>query len=145
MKPIVFLDVDGVLNTVGSNDFNRECIENLNILMAATNAEIVVSSSWRIFHDLEDLSALLAGAGVEAPIKDVTVVSNCHMCVRGCEIQDWIHDGHVTNYVIIDDSTDMLWTQRNNFVQIDPHVGLTAKDVRLCIEILNRDKCNEPH
>jgi hypothetical protein len=67
------------------------------------------------------------------------------MCVRGCEIQDWIHDGKVGNYVIIDDSTDMLWTQRNNFVKIDPHVGLTANDVRLCIDILNRDKSNEPH
>ena len=140
MKPIVFLDVDGVLNTVDSHDFNRECIENLNMLIAATDAEIVVSSSWRIFHDFEDLSAVLAGAGIEAPIKDVTVVSNCHLCCRGDEIQDWIHDGKIDNYVIIDDSTDMLYTQRNNYVQIDPHVGLTADNVRTCIEILNRKK-----
>lgn len=140
MRPIVFLDIDGVLNIVGSNDFNRECVENLNMLIAATDAEIVVSSSWRVFHDFEDLCGVLAGAGVEAPIKDVTCVSNCHLCCRGNEIQDWIHDGKIDNYVIIDDSNDMLYTQKDNYVQINPYVGLTANDVRRCIEIINRKK-----
>jgi len=42
------------------------------------------------------------------------------------------------NYCIIDDDTDMLYEQRNNFVNTDPQTGLTLDNVSKVIEILNK-------
>ena len=40
-------------------------------------------------------------------------------------------------YVIPDDDSDMLDTQRNNFIHTDWKVGLTEENVNKAIEILN--------
>lgn len=55
------------------------------------------------------------------------------MCVRGNEINKWIHDNNdiigdyikFKDYVILDDDNDMLFIQRHNFIQTNPFVGLT--------------------
>lgn len=86
---------------------------------------------------------------------------------RGCEIEYWLKDkGYQTinwseeeqeryikesgieSYVIIDDDSDMLYNQRNNFVKtsgntdhedcVDAGYGLTKKCVDLAIKILNK-------
>lgn len=41
-------------------------------------------------------------------------------------------------YVILDDESDMLFTQRNNFIQTDSHLGLTLGKMHSAIQILNR-------
>jgi len=43
-------------------------------------------------------------------------------------------------YVILDDDTDMLYEQKDNFVNTDGMVGLTSKDVEKAIQILNNIK-----
>jgi hypothetical protein len=69
---------------------------------------------------------------------------------RGVEIQQWL-DEHpdVTNYVILDDDSDMLEHQMKNFVvtfdnvdhpdSVDIGYGLTKICAEKAIEILNRD------
>ncbi|MBR4002606.1 MAG: hypothetical protein IKI95_00865 [Clostridia bacterium] len=69
---IVFLDVDGVLNSQnrlielynktgkphsGSNfPFDEKCLENLKILVKETGAKIVITSTWRKYeNDMEIL------------------------------------------------------------------------------------------
>lgn len=42
-------------------------------------------------------------------------------------------------YVILDDDSDMLDTQRNNFIHTDWEVGLTEENVNDAIKILNND------
>lgn len=68
---------------------------------------------------------------------------------RGYEIQQWIddHKDNIISYCIIDDDTDMLPSQKNNFVRtsdntdhpdcIDIGYGLTKKCSEKVIEILN--------
>ena len=49
----------------------------------------------------------------------------CGMCVRGNEINKWIHDNNdiigdyikFKDYVILDDDNDMLFIQRHNFIK----------------------------
>ena len=41
-------------------------------------------------------------------------------------------------YVILDDDSDMLYDQRNNFIQTHMYDGLSEDDVKKAIEILNK-------
>ena len=42
-------------------------------------------------------------------------------------------------YVILDDDIDMLYTQKNNFVNTNSDLGLTETDCEIAIQILNRE------
>jgi hypothetical protein len=46
---IIFLDVDGVINTVKHHfsKFDEECLERIRRIITETGAKVVVSSSWR--------------------------------------------------------------------------------------------------
>ncbi len=57
MRPVVFLDIDGVLHIAGCRPgtFDRECVSALNWLTDAANARIVVSSTWRHMQGIEGI------------------------------------------------------------------------------------------
>lgn len=78
---VVFLDFDGVLNhgydkvrgAPSGFDYSvPSCVLALNALTRAMDAKIVVSSSWRLQHTLDELRTTLRLWGVEAPVLDVT-------------------------------------------------------------------------
>ena len=60
---------------------------------------------------------------------------------RGEEIQSWMNKesekNEIESYVILDDDSDMLPEQMNNFIHVDSNIGLTDKDVFTAIKILN--------
>ena len=50
MQPLIFLDIDGVLNSHHSNyELYQPYIKNLKTLVDATDAQIILSSSWQMF------------------------------------------------------------------------------------------------
>ena len=55
---------------------------------------------------------------------------------RGKEIQDFIEENNVKNYVILDDDSDMLESQMSNFVNTDCDLGLTKNDYLKAVKIL---------
>ena len=74
---------------------------------------------------------------------------------RGVEIKQWIdtniHSDNMKNwkrkklgvdynYVILDDDSDMLLEQKDNFVRTTSEIGLTDDDVKKAILILNNEK-----
>lgn len=147
---IIFLDIDGVLN---HEDFYRErfekryddgaiehpyseidpkTVQRLNKIIEETGANIVISSTWR-HSGLEYCKKVLEYHGFKGNIIDITPMCRCGLCVRGNEINKWIHDnnditgGHLKfkDYVILDDDNDMLFTQKDNFIQTNPFIGLT--------------------
>ena len=72
----------------------------------------------------------------------------CIDCVRGNEIHSWIKDNEALtgeayhdykNYVILDDDSDMLYWQRNNFVHTSWKKGLTEEEAEKAITILNKE------
>ena len=150
---IVFLDVDGVLNSIAFLKANPDLhpddhidplnVKRLNDLTDATGAKIVVSSTWRLpflwINDLAGLKALLARHGVTGDIIGMTPSLNPHQ-PRGKEIQQWMDDSglDIGNIVILDDDSDMahLW---NLLVKTDLfNGGLQDHDVALAIQILNK-------
>jgi len=136
--------------------------EFLKHIIDSTGAKIVLSSSWRKL-DLEStkeymkengfwFADLIVGVTIRA-YNYLDRTKKIHLSIpRGVEIQQWIdaniHSDNGKNwerkelgkdyqYVILDDSSDMLYTQRNNFVHTSSINGLTKEDCENAIRILN--------
>ena len=71
---ILFLDIDGVmvLDTAqgieqamrGETSFHEPCVQALNDIITRTGCEIVVSSGWRRFFDLEQIREIFQSNGI---------------------------------------------------------------------------------
>lgn len=153
-KPIkyIFLDIDGVLNseewyhfywendlkyTEIDYDLDFRAIALVNKLIELTNAEIVLSSSWRF--TFNNSVERLYRSGLKYKI--TKKINGCEFGVnspkRGDLIQKFLTTHKCDNYVIIDDDKDMLETQINNFVYIDRFDGFTEANLYDCVKILN--------
>ena len=134
---IVFLDIDGVLNSTRTcvahggypfdfaetdmAQFDRTAIALVRGVIKAAGAQVVLSSAWRITHPFADVAKAL-----DMPIIDRTP-SLCGC--RGDEIKWWLgQHPEVECYAIIDDSGDMLAEQTPFFVQTDMHEGFLWRD-----------------
>ena len=119
----------------------------LNHLVAETAAQIMISSSWRLFARWQDLGpaltryGLIGEVGGETPdlINDAPWLEawstrkgapfTYERLERGWEIAEWqrLHP-EVTSFAILDDSPDIAHL-RHRLVLVDPVVGLNDVDV----------------
>jgi len=151
MNKVIFLDIDGVLNLISQGHdkfgsiFHSNFTDNLKYIIDKTNAKIVISSSWRL-SGLNWIKDLWLYRNLPGEIIDRTK-SIYPSTKRGYEIQDWLDNNKYINYCIIDDDTDMLEHQFNNFVQTSNNYnhtdniegyGLTKQCSDKVIKILNR-------
>ena len=138
---VLFLDIDGVLNSVRTSvafggypmelehiaAFDAAAIRLLQRLCDSAGVQVVLSSAWR-----KSYTAAQVGKALGLPIIDSTPShTDGH---RGGEIKAWL-DAHpeVKAYAIIDDDSDMLGEQLPFFVHTDCHEGMTWADfVKLC-------------
>lgn len=59
-------------------------------------------------------------------------------CQVGVEIAEYLTEhSDITNYVILDDDSDMLLEQKDHFIRTDPYLGINEDDVEQAIKILN--------
>jgi hypothetical protein len=136
--------------------FDQECLKQLyRIIEEGGITDIVISSCWR-YGILEKTKKefsdrnfkyvdLITG---ETPHlrwywnhKEFELDDIHHPENRGMEIEIWLSE-HMKeedyNYLILDDDTDMLYTQRNNFIKTDSYKGLMEKHVKRALKILKR-------
>ena len=121
-------------------------IANLNRIIEETGCKVVLSSSWRSSIESENIFTqdLLKLKGFKYEFYDVTprLWFSDFSIRRGEEIKFWLdkesEKHEIESFVILDDDSDMLPEQMNNFIHIDGQVGLTDRDVLAAIEILNR-------
>ena len=160
---VIFLDVDGVLNSEkfwekqtqsfrytaalneGKTDdeisvianFDPDAVAWVNYIVARTNAEVVMSSTWRSDYNIP---FKMRYAGLLRPIYGITPFSKDRH--RGTEIKKWLDDHpEVTHYVILDDDNDMLEEQLEHFVQTGWVEGLNEECADRAVEILNKEVC----
>ena len=167
MKKVVFLDIDGVLNTKWwhtqmvqnpSKDeygytFDPKAVANLKRIMDETGTDIVISSSWKCV-GLIQLENMWNDRNLPGKIIGITpdfvsdellqnadIDGNELFHSRGGEIKEWLrmHGKYVSNYAIIDDMDYILPEQQSHFVQTDPEVGITEEDAKKVIMILNKE------
>lgn len=118
--PVLFLDFDGVLNSEASFRWERrkmtEQIQNTLSPIACSNLQyaldkvpemkIVISSTWRLMHTMEQLKAKLTEYGVDAS-RVIDITPNSFSRHRGREIGMWLDEhAEVTRAVIVDDDRD---------------------------------------
>lgn len=144
---VVFLDFDGVLApitdaTEDARDsygvkFNAECAKNLNSLIKATNAKIVITSSWRQYLSLWRLRRMWRQRNMLGEIVGVTPIMSIY---RGNEIDEWLKRNRPTHYVIIDDMDSRQFGEHHipHLVTCNGRVGVTRSDVRDAITKLTK-------
>ena len=146
---IVFLDIDGVLNSDGYvstrpqvsdelwtiEDIDPKNIATLNTLVAVTSAQFVLSSSWRHHHTLAEMQALLEMRGFSGTLIGAT--PRLFGETRGAEIRTWlqVQPSPPHAFAVLDDEppSDNLG---HVWIRTDPLVGLTVSDVQRLIELL---------
>lgn len=149
MIKVLFLDIDGVLNTDRQQwhcqmncitpidefgyEFDHKAVDNLATILEETGAEIVISSSWK-FLGLQTLQKMWEDRKLPGTILDITSDGKS----KGWEIDEWLMgcESQVNRYAIIDDENDILPKQLNHFVQTNSQFGITCKDAERVITIL---------
>ena len=163
---VIFLDFDGVITTYES----RWCIEArklelLEEIIKVTGAKIVVTSSWKHgYSDVENFKKSLYDKRLKkcSPlcydsieksfdifnhfIENIYDITDSRGSWRGDEIERWLdkHEEEVENYVILDDDSDFKEEQLFHFVETDSYEGLTEREVKLCISVLENCVIRNP-
>lgn len=156
MKKCIFLDFDGVITTLKSNwAIDNEKVELVKQICDATGAKIVISSSWRRYTLEATIESITKQETVYRhkafPYPDLIIDITSRMygfkygnkekhygLCRGVEIDRWLWEHEdVTNYVILDDDSDMLLCQREHFIKTHALRGISKRDVIKAIKILN--------
>lgn len=142
---VIFLDIDGVLNHGSSMEgIDRSLAQRLAKLVQATNAHIVLSTTWR-HSPLGRMNVLTALVDVGLPcdciIGATPDVSDGDMCMeRATEICEWLAtmpEDRVAAWVVLDDMDLCCCSQvHGHVVCTDVRVGLTDAQVVLAQKIL---------
>lgn len=139
---ILFLDIDGVVNCktttqrhngfIGIDPYMAFLVGKIKL---DTGCDVVLSSAWRHSEDGKQ--------EVRDRVVDfIGVTPSCCTGIRGAEIHHWIklnvpYDEPLT-YAILDDSSDMLLWQKDNFFQTSWETGITEEIANAVTEHLGR-------
>ena len=156
MRRIIFLDIDGVLNTERNYRsrlrqglpwrdengpyFDPEAVDALGRLVEQTGADIVITSTWRQLGE-ERMQTLWATRQMPGILLGGTPQLLTQMyAVRGQEIAAWlalnVAEDEGCRYVIIDDGRDFLPEQIQFCVFTNPTLGLTLEDAQKAVFLI---------
>lgn len=150
---VIFLDVDGVLNTHKTtrrldccNEFtfvDTRKVLRLRDIVKRTGAKLVLSSTWRFgamsgafFLEREALRELVAEFHrLRCPLWfDVTPY--LPRAKRWQEINAWLITHDTDDFIILDDVGDELKPFDDKLILTNPHEGLTKERAELAISML---------
>ena len=134
----IFLDIDGLLNfdedesgkehPIFGVPFDIDCVKVLNKILLATDAEIILTSDWRIHfdYDLKLLDKLFKrNKVIKSPI-DTTPDYNGQ---RSKEIFTYVYNhSYIKSFLILDDMRLSCCSMR--FLKIDKKLGLTEEGIK---------------
>lgn len=147
---VLFLDIDGVLNTLAFDDvskshtFDAGCVGHLNRVVSKTGCRIVVSSSWRYMvlgeaMTLRGFQYMLRTHGVvDVPLAGVTC-SDEQITGRGEQIAGWLNrHPEVTSFACVDDEEyDSPVYVKRRLVLTDGSIGMRNVQASQLICMLN--------
>jgi len=144
---VIFLDIDGVLNKQdglnGPDHIDSNMVLNLNNIINATGAKVVISSTWRCSMSQDQIQDHLNKFGFTGTIIGMTDDNNK---ARFTQISDWLDNNTVSDFIILDDMgvMDHLLNMPSfkklaskHFFQTDSLIGLTKDISDIIISRLN--------
>lgn len=166
MMKVIFLDIDGVLNSGRSviafaykakeeTDepygvrFAKATVDPvsvglLNRVLRDFDAKIVLSSTHRSHfgepNKLQKIQEYLTSLGVEGD-RCIGFTPSLHT-IRGIEIQAWIDDNphnQIENMIILDDSSDFLPVQKEFHVYCEGGHGISEENYRHMTRLFGRE------
>lgn len=158
MEKVIFLDIDGVLNT-SFTKYRDEILDDFRLdylakIVNKTRAKIVLTSTWRYnisknffsFKAYNNSAKKLIELLKERGLKISGLLPDTPNNRRAEDILDFIKKNKVTNFVILDDelfnyeslklSNNLLRT--NFYADNELDAGLTQKMIKQAIQILNQ-------
>ena len=163
-RPILFLDIDGVLNDhtwhqpADSTTIDKPCMHRLNQIIAETDCDIVISTAWRYLiyngamttigfyqmlrsHGLTKFARIVGVTHPDEIANDgvTRVISEYEKSDRGHQISNWMkRHGSDRRYCVVDDRDDLgiqsLHTSK--FIQTNKDTGMTDLEMLRIISIL---------
>eukprot|EP00397_Hematodinium_sp_SG-2012_P046986 GEMP01053271.1.p1 GENE.GEMP01053271.1~~GEMP01053271.1.p1 ORF type:complete len:307 (+),score=106.61 GEMP01053271.1:123-1043(+) len=140
-QPVIFLDIDGVLNQQRSAHqifLNLETVAY--ILKEVPDATVVLSTFWRGFSGY--IEHVLSGQGLNGVICGATYEDPTHtreLLARKDQIRKWLKEQGVRPFVILDDRPVCddkdadIWPR---FIHTKSEVGLTMDNARAAVSLL---------
>lgn len=144
MKTVIFLGIDGVLNsesTESDTDLDARYIANLKKLVDITKADIVLSSSWLNFFEVDGdyfypvsrrgywLVDTLDEVGIE--IKDLLHKPYDYDCSRGDYIAEYLDTHDYDYFLILDDESPVHDYLVDNWIATNYSVNGGFNDKKL--------------
>jgi Swiss Army Knife RNA repair-like protein len=132
LRPVIFLDVDGVLNRSSRTTRSKkhvvapDLLARFKSLAASTNASVILTSTWR--HETGGIEkAKELGIPFDGIVPDLRPRS------RGAEVKAWLaRHLEVERFVILDDDDDdyenMPLFQPNPYAGLSTEVAAAAQD-----------------
>ena len=146
---VIFLDIDGVMNCESTKDrfqgfvgLDDVLMERLKRLVDATDAKIVLSSSWRFCKDLATMQDTWKYMQDRLGEHDIHIIDCTPACIetsyRGWEIQTWFKNWQgepVESFIILDDDNDLKPYGRRH-IQTSWRHGFEEKHLEKAIKML---------
>lgn len=145
---IIFLDIDGVLNSTeyykkvnmkidNWERFDPETVKLIKALIEEFNARIVITSSWR-FGAKDLLMKELRKTQLLKYLYKSWETPMVYLGTRGEEIKQWLTmHSEVNGYVILDDRDDILTEQLTYFIKTDIDTGFKQEHYEKARSILS--------
>lgn len=132
---IIFTDIDGVLNPHWKTKWSKIAIDQYNKICRDFDLTIVITSTWRINHTIEELQTIFTQQGIERPIYDYTPLID--QADRGVEIKQWLDENECENWVVIDDKVSNIVKHVDNVVQCRSWIGLSRDEYKEISDIFS--------
>ena len=124
MVATLFLDFDGVLHSMsGYGDDEPFCkLPLLEDLISDVEVDIVVSSSWRFQHSLDELRTLLGKLG--SKVVETTGEAYVGRHARYNEILQCVERHNINNWRALDDASYEFPSNEMRLIACDPNTGV---------------------
>ena len=140
------IERDRIIGDYNKLRFSERSVYYLKeILWKGEHPSIIISSTWR--YDMQRVVDAFEFNNID-PLWILGKTPFIDKAERGEEIEKFIEDntdffGKDIRYLILDDDTDFLDSQQDNFIHIDREEGITKKDAQKALEILNGERVME--
>ena len=133
---VIFLDIDGVLNTNSDKEISTDKLKLLSELVSKTGADVVLSSSWRNWWNNPKTN--IPGSFITKWKKQfldnnlsITLTTELE-CPKNLSIEKFIIRHDVKCFIVLDDEPIDI----SNLVQTNGDIGLTQLDCQKAAHLL---------